>query len=56
MDDVVSEVKDRIRKTREEAKGILDDVRRTQIELRKGLPKPIRERIEERIERFRRRR
>lgn len=56
VDDVVDTVKDRIRKTREDAKGILDDARRTQLELREGFPKPIRKRIEERLERFRGRR
>lgn len=56
VEDVVDEVKDRIRKTKEDAKGILDNVRRTQFELRGGFPKPIRKRIEERLERFRGRR
>lgn len=56
VDDVVDTVRDRIRKTREDAKGILDNVRRTQLELREGFPKPIRNRIEERLGKFRRRR
>jgi len=56
VEDVVDDVKDKIQKTREDAKGILDNVRRTQLELREGFPKPIRKRIEERLGRFRGRR